>query len=160
MQEIGDDQVYVGPGGRRGLGPPREGRAVSAPNLITVLADYGLLPLAERQLFWRVLAGPGRHAGPAARRARAERRWAAVDALVRRGRLDTRRRGAWAVVRDLLVREHTELALSRALPAGATLGDVGPGWFNRHLITTRALARGWHRWRREQARTGSPRPEN
>ena len=86
--------------------------------------------------------------GRATRRRRSDRRYEAVDRIVRALPAPPRSRDDWTAVLARLMAEDFTLALTRALPHGCGLRCMSALWISRHTITPARLRDGYAAWRK------------
>jgi hypothetical protein len=122
-----------------------------APTAADVLAEFHRLPPDQQRAVRSALWPRKARAGPAARRAFADRRYGAVHALILELRLPTFGRFAWGRILAKLAERHPELCYSRPFPAGQSLDMLPALWVAKHFLKPAALRRGYLAWKRRNA---------
>jgi hypothetical protein len=94
------------------------------------------------------------------RRRRTDRRYEAVDRIVRALPAPPRGRDDWTEVLARLMAEDFTLALTRALPHGCGLRCMSALWISLHTITPQKLRDGYRTWAKQNYvnSVGRPRP--
>ena len=109
------------------------------PTAAAVLDAFHKLPPAEQRQVRSALWPRKALAGPAARRAFADLRYARVHELILAERLPTKGRHAWAIILSRLHAAAPHLCYRVPVPKGQSIDMVSAYWHARHFMKPRNL---------------------
>jgi hypothetical protein len=122
-----------------------------APTAANVLDAFHELPPDQQRAVRAALWPRKAHAGPEARRAFADARYAKVHDLIVSQKLPTKGRHAWAKILSRLHAAAPHLCYRVPVPEGQSIDMVSAFWHAKHFMKARNLRGGYLAWLRRNA---------